>query len=167
MARSENMAIIIGNLTRDPDLRYTPGGHAVCSFGVATNRVWQTAGGEQKESVEFHNVVAWNKLAEICSQLLSKGRKVYIKGRLQTRSWEGQEGVKRYRTEIVAEDMVVLDSRPAAAKQGEPSAEKPPAKEPPVKEKKKEVEDEEPKGEEEGGREEAGGEEVESKEIPF
>lgn len=111
MARSVNIAIIIGNLTRDPEMRYTPAGHAVVSFGVATNRYWTTAEGERREEVEFHNIVAWNKLAEICSQYLSKGRKVYIRGRLQTRSWEAQDGAKRSRTEIVAEDMVILDSR--------------------------------------------------------
>jgi len=104
------MAVIIGNLVRDPEMRYTPGGHAVTSFSVATNRSW-VSDGTEKEEVEFHNVVAWNKLAELCSQLLSKGRKVYIQGRLQTRSWDDQNGNKRYRTEIVAEDMVILDSR--------------------------------------------------------
>lgn len=104
------MVVIIGNLTRDPEMRYTPGGHAVTSFGVATNRSW-VAEGQAKEAVEFHNIVAWNKLAELCSQLLAKGRKVYIQGRLQTRSWDDAAGVKKYKTEIVAEDMVVLDPR--------------------------------------------------------
>jgi len=108
------MAIIIGNLTRDPEMRYTPQGHAVTSFGVATNREW-VSDGERREQTEFHNVVAWNKLAELCSQLLTKGRKVYVEGRLQTRSWEDQNGTKHYRTEIVADEMVVLDPRPAAA----------------------------------------------------
>ena len=121
MARSINKAIIVGNLTRDPEMRYTPNGQAVTSFGVATNRRWTTSEGEQREETEFHNVVAWAKLAEICSQLLKKGRKVYIEGRLQTRSWEGKDGVTRRRTEIVARDMVVLDRRPteAAAEAGE------------------------------------------------
>lgn len=113
MARSINKAIIVGNLTRDPEMRYTPNGQAVVTFGVATNRRW-TTNGEQREEAEFHNVVAWGKLAEICSQLLKKGRKVYIEGRLQTRSWEGKDGVTRRRTEIVARDMVVLDKRPKA-----------------------------------------------------
>ena len=113
MPRSVNKAIIVGNLTRDPEMRYTPQGHAVTSFGVATNRDWVTEG-EKKEQVEFHNVVAWNKLAEICSQLLSKGRKVYIEGRLQTRNWEDQNGTKQYRTEIVANEMVALDPRPVS-----------------------------------------------------
>lgn len=111
-ARSLNKVMLIGNLTRDPELRYTPSGAAVCSFRVATNRSWTPAdGGERKEETEFHRIVAWNKLAEICSQLLTKGRKVYTEGRLQTRSWETPEGEKRYATEVVAEDMVVLDSR--------------------------------------------------------
>lgn len=113
MSRSVNVAMIIGNLTRDPEMRYTPQGHAVTSFGVATNRRWVSEGVEREEA-EFHNVVAWNKLAELCSSLLHKGIKVYIQGRLQTRSWQGVDGAKRYRTEIVAEDMVVLESRRSA-----------------------------------------------------
>ncbi len=110
MSRSVNIAIIIGNLTKDPEMRYTPGGHAVTSFTVATNRNWVSEG-QEKEDVEFHNVVAWSKLAELCSQLLSKGRKVYIHGRLQTHNWDDANGVKKYRTEIIAEDMVILDPR--------------------------------------------------------
>lgn len=110
MSRSVNIAIVIGNLTRDPEMRYTPGGHAVTSFTVATNRSWVSEG-QTKEVVEFHNVVAWNKLAELCSQLLSKGRKVFIQGRLQTHNWDDANGVKKYRTEIIAEDMVILDPR--------------------------------------------------------
>lgn len=111
-SRSLNKVMLIGNLTRDPELRYTPNGTAVCSFGLATNRSWASGdGGERKEETEFHRIVAWNKLAELCGQLLTKGRKVYIEGRLQTRSWEGQEGEKRQATEVVAEDMVLLDSR--------------------------------------------------------
>lgn len=115
MARSVNKVIIIGNLTRDPELRYTPNGQAVSSFGVATNRNWVDKAGEKKEDVEFHNVVAWGKLAELTSQLLKKGRKVFIEGRLQTRSWEGKDGVTRQRTEIITEDMVVLDRREVGA----------------------------------------------------
>lgn len=103
--------MLIGNLTRDPELRYTPSGTAVCSLGVATNRAWTTDGGEKREETEFHRIVAWNKLAELCSQLLSKGRKVFVEGRLQTRSWQGQDGTQRTTTEIVIDDMIVLDSR--------------------------------------------------------
>lgn len=105
----------MGNLTRDPELRYTPQGTAVCTFGLATNRAWVTDTGEKKEDAEFHKVVAWNKLAEICSQLLGKGRRVYIEGRLSTRSWQGQDGAQRQTTEIVASDMIILDSRAVAA----------------------------------------------------
>ena len=111
MARSINKAILIGNLTRDPEMRYTPDGQPVTTFGVATNRNWTSKDGEKKEDAEFHNLVAWGKLAEICSQILKKGRRVYVEGRLQTRSWEGKDGVQRQRTEIVIEDMVALDPR--------------------------------------------------------
>ncbi len=114
-SRSLNKVQLIGNLTRDPELRYTPQGTAVCTFGLATNRGWVTDTGEKKEEAEFHKVVAWNKLAEICSQLLSKGRRVYIEGRLSTRSWQGQDGSQRQTTEIVAHDMIILDSRGAGA----------------------------------------------------
>lgn len=110
MARSLNKVILIGNLTRDPELRYTPAGTAVCTFGLATNRQWVTDG-EKKEDVEFHRIVAWNKLGELCGQLLKKGRKVYVEGRLQTRKWQGQDGGERTTTEIVISDMIILDSR--------------------------------------------------------
>jgi single-strand DNA-binding protein len=108
MSSSLNKAMIIGNLTRDPELRQTASGQAVCSFGVATNRTWKDQAGEKQEQTEFHNVVAWGRLAEIINQYLKKGNKIFIEGRLQTRDWEGQDGVKRYRTEIVAENMVML-----------------------------------------------------------
>jgi len=101
--------MIIGNLTRDPEMRTTPTGQSVTSFGVATSHSWTNANGEKEEKTEFHNIVAWGKLAEICAQYLSKGRKVYVEGRLQTRDWQGQDGVKRYRTEIIAENMIMLD----------------------------------------------------------
>ena len=107
MARSVNKVILIGNLTRDPELRYTPQGHAVCTFGIATNREWVT-NGEKQESADFHNIVAWNKLGELCSQLLKKGTKAFLEGRIQTRSWDGDDGVKRYKTEIVINEMLIL-----------------------------------------------------------
>ena len=110
--RSLNKVQLIGNLTRDPELRYTPSGAAVCTIGLATNRQWVTESGEKKEDVEFHRLVAWNKLAEICSQLLKKGRKIYVEGRLQTRSWQGQDGNQRQTTEIVISDMIILDPKP-------------------------------------------------------
>lgn len=109
--RSLNKAQLIGNLTRDPELRYTPQGTAVCTFGMATNRQWTTDKGEKREEADFHRIVSWNKLAELCAQLLSKGRKVYIEGRLQTRSWTAQDGAQRQTTEVVANDMILLDSR--------------------------------------------------------
>lgn len=118
MARSLNKAELIGNLTRDPELRYTPQGTAVCTFGLATNRQWTTDAGEKKEDAEFHRIVAWNKLAELCAQLLSKGRKVYVEGRLQTRRWTSQDGQERTTTEIVINDMIILDSK-FSAKTGE------------------------------------------------
>lgn len=134
MAKSFNQAIIMGNLTRDPELRTTPGGQPVASFAVATNRSWVDAGsGERKEAVEFHEVVAWGKLGELASQYLSKGRKVMVVGRLQTQSWE-KDGVKRQRTEIVANDINFLDrpgeggggdySPPASSSTSAPSAPK-------------------------------------------
>ena len=113
MARSLNRVQLIGNLTRDPELRYTPQGSAVCTFGLATNRSWTTDNGEKKEDAEFHKIVAWNKLAELCSQLLTKGRKIYVEGRISNRSWTGQDGAQRNTTEIVIEDMIILDSRKA------------------------------------------------------
>jgi len=118
MSRSLNKATLIGNLTRDPELRYTPQGTAVCSFGLATNRQWTTDSGDKKEDVEFHRIVAWNKLAELCAQLLSKGRKVFVEGRLQTRRWQTQEGQDRMTTEVVINDMIILDSRGDLTDQG-------------------------------------------------
>lgn len=117
MARSLNKVELIGNLTRDPELRYTPQGTAVCTFGVATNRQWTTEAGEKREDAEFHRIVSWNKLAELCAQLLAKGRKVYVEGRLQTRRWTAQDGNERTTTEIVINDMIILDSRMGGPKQ--------------------------------------------------
>lgn len=111
-----NKAMIIGNLTRDPEVRNTQAGATVTSFSVATNLIWTDQGGQKQEKVEFHNVVAWRKLGEICGQYLRKGSKVYIEGRLQTRDWVGQDGVKRYRTEIVADNMIMLDRAGGASR---------------------------------------------------
>jgi len=108
---SLNKVLLIGNLTRDPELRYTPSGAAVCSFSVATNRVYTASDGTKREEAEFIRIVAWNKLAELCSQLLTKGRKVYVEGRLQTRTWETPDGVSKQTTEVVIDDMRILDSR--------------------------------------------------------
>ena len=106
-----NKAMIIGNVTRDPELKSTPSGQNVVSFGVATNLVWTDQSGQQQKKTEFHNIIAWRKLAEICAKYLHRGSKVYLEGRLQTTDWTGNDGVKRYRTEIVAENMIMLDSK--------------------------------------------------------
>ncbi|MFA6602312.1 MAG: single-stranded DNA-binding protein [Candidatus Shapirobacteria bacterium] len=117
-SRCLNKVSLIGNLTRDPELRYTPGGMAVTSFGLATNRVWVTKQGERKEDAQFHRIVAWNKLAELCSQLLAKGRRVFVEGRIQYREITDQEGNRKQITEIVIDDMMVLDSRPGMKTEG-------------------------------------------------
>ncbi len=110
---SLNRAQIVGNVTRDPETRFTPSGQAVCSFGVATNRRWRDKDGNTQEQAEFHNIVAWGKLAELMGQLVHKGTKIYVEGRLQTRSWEGQDGGKRNRTEIVMDDFIVFTPKGA------------------------------------------------------
>jgi single-strand DNA-binding protein len=123
-SRSLNKVQLIGNLTRDPELRYTPTGAAVATIGLATNRMWTTESGEKKEETEFHRVVAWNKLAELCSQLLTKGRKIYVEGRLRTNTWQAQDGSQRSTTEVVIEDMIILDSRrPVGEGEGAEAAE--------------------------------------------
>jgi single-strand DNA-binding protein len=104
-----NKAMIIGNVTRDPEVRTTPNGQNVVSFGVATNRRWKDQSGQPKEQVEYHNIVAWRRLADIVGQYVKKGSKVYVEGRLQTRTWDDQSGVKRYKTEIIAENLIMLD----------------------------------------------------------
>ncbi|MBI2589607.1 single-stranded DNA-binding protein [Candidatus Berkelbacteria bacterium] len=116
-----NQAIVLGNLTRDPELRSTTSGQSVASFSVATNRRWTSKDGQQQEEAEFHNIVAWAKLAEICSQILHKGRKVLVVGRLRTRSWEGQDGVKRFTTEIIADQISALGPSSRGSEESEPS----------------------------------------------
>jgi single-strand DNA-binding protein len=137
-----NKVMIIGNLTRNPESRTTPSGQTVCNFGVATNRTWKDAQGQKQESAEFHNIVAWGKLAEICNQYLAKGRKVFLEGRLQTREWEAQDGNRKNRTEIVAENMIILDRAPATSGGGMAAKSEPPSTPAPQ-------EDQEPQGEEE------------------
>jgi single-strand DNA-binding protein len=111
-SRSLNKVMLIGNLTRDVEVRYTPSGTAVATFGLATNRSWSSGeGGERQEETQFHRIVAWSKLAEICGQLLFKGRKIFIEGRLQTRKFTGQDGQQREIAEVVAENMMILDTR--------------------------------------------------------
>lgn len=110
--RSLNKVILIGNLTRDPEVRYTSSGTPVATFGLATNRAFKDSTGKAVETVEYHNIVTWSKLAEICGKLLKKGMKVYIEGRLQTNSWVDKDTNKNvYRTEIVAVDMFILNSK--------------------------------------------------------
>jgi single-strand DNA-binding protein len=117
MSKSVNKVILLGNLTRDPELRYTENKKAVCAFGLATNRNWTTDTGEKREETEFHRIVAWDKLAELCSKYLRKGRKVYVEGRLQSRSYTGQDGIEKFSTEIVIDDMVMVDSMPQGVRE--------------------------------------------------
>ena len=117
-SRCLNQVMLIGNLTRDPELRYTPAGMAVVSFGLATNRVWTTKQGEKKEDAQFHRIVAWNKLAELCSQLLSKGRRVYVEGRIQYREITDASNTRKQVSEIVIEDMIILDNRGVSMSRG-------------------------------------------------
>jgi single-strand DNA-binding protein len=113
--RGLNKVMLIGRLGRDPELRYTAGGQPYVRFSIATDDSWTDRNGERQVRTEWHNIVGWRKLAEICNQYLSKGRLVYIEGRLQTRQWEDQSGNKRYSTEVVMNDMQMLESRTAAA----------------------------------------------------
>lgn len=109
--RSVNKVILIGNLTRDPEMKQTQSGQAVVTFGIATNREWVTSGSEHKKSAEFHEVVAWARLAELCHKYLRKGKLVYLEGYLKTRSWEVEGQGKRFRTEVVLQDMIMLEKR--------------------------------------------------------
>ncbi|MBL7164563.1 MAG: single-stranded DNA-binding protein [Anaerolineales bacterium] len=111
MSRGLNKVMIIGHLGRDPEMRYTPSGRPVTTFSVATNRSWNTADGERRTDTEWFNVVAWNKLAEICNQYLTKGQQVYIEGRLQSRRWEDSTGTKHTSVEVVANEMIMLGDR--------------------------------------------------------
>ncbi len=167
MARSLNRVQLIGNLTRDPELRYTPQGTAVCSFGLATNRSWTTDTGEKRDEAEFHRIVAWNKLAELCSQFLTKGKKVFVEGRLSTRTWSAQDGTQKSTTEIIISDIILLDSmggKPVAA------ADKEEAEAPKETKKKAKKEDKEEKEETEEAPSEpasSASEEVAPDDIPF
>ena len=162
---SLNRAQIVGNVTRDPELRYTPNGQAVCSFSVATNRRWRDKDGNNQEQAEFHNIVAWGKVAELMGQLTHKGTKIYVEGRLQTRSWEGQDGNSRNRTEIVMEDFIVFtpkgatgpsaDSVPDTKEQAEISSDE---KKSEIKEKTKDKKE---------AKEEPAEDEINLDEIPF
>lgn len=157
MARSLNRVQLIGNLTRDPELRYTPQGTAVCSFSIATNRSWTTDSGEKKDEADFHRIVAWNKLAELCGQFLSKGKKVYVEGRLSTRNWDAKDGTQKSTTEVIISDMILLDGGGKRSEEAEveESEEAKPAK----KAAKKETEEKE--------EVEESSEEVAPDDIPF
>ena len=115
MGRGLNKVMIIGYLGREPELRYTPSGRPVASFSVATSRTWTSSEGERREETEWFNVVAWGNLAEICKSHLAKGQQVYVECRLQTRGWEDENGTRHYRTELVANEMILLGERRAGA----------------------------------------------------
>ncbi len=115
-----NKVMLIGRLTHDPETKTTPQGATVCTFSLATGFAWKDPQGQLQKKTEFHNVVAWRRLAEICGQYLKKGRSIYIEGRLQTRSWQDQSGVKKYRTEVVADNMIMLGGGPNSAPGGAP-----------------------------------------------
>ncbi len=158
-ARSLNKVQLIGNLTREPEMRYTTGGTPVVTFGMATNKSWKDQEGNVKENAEFHNIVAWSKMAEICQQLLAKGMKVYIEGSLTTRSWEAEDGSTRYKTEVRVDDMILLDSKGkhGAGLEGEaPSSE--------TKEEREEVVEEETPIEEGNAKDE---DPLEDSDLPF
>lgn len=111
MARGLNKVMVIGNLGRDPELRYTPSGKPVTSFSLASSRSWVAPNGERREETEWFNVVTWGNLAEICGQKLFKSQQVYVEGRLQTRSWQDDNGQRHFRTEVVANEMIILGPR--------------------------------------------------------
>ncbi len=111
MSRGLNKVMVIGHLGRDPEMRYTPSGRPVTTFSVASNRSWTTADGERRTDTEWFNVVAWNKLAEICNQYLTKGQQVYVEGRLQTRRWEDSNGTRHTSVEVIANEMIMLGDR--------------------------------------------------------
>lgn len=132
-SRSVNKVILVGNLGKDPELRYTSSGVAVATFSIATNESWKDVDGNMQERTQWHNIVAWRKLAEICGEYLKKGGKIYAEGRLQHRNYDDKNGVKRYVSEIVLDEMVMLDSKGAGGassggsqpQQEEPAADKP------------------------------------------
>jgi single-strand DNA-binding protein len=123
MSRGLNKVMVIGQVGRDPEMRYMPNGKPVTSFSVATSRSWTNSEGERCEETEWFNVVAWGNLAEICKQHLRKGQQVYVEGRLQTRSWEDREGKRFFRTELVANEMIILGDRHVAAEAVEATSE--------------------------------------------
>ena len=141
--RSVNKVILIGNLTRDPEMRQTPNNQNVTTFGLATNRTWVTQGGDKKDSAEFHECVAWARLAEICNQYLKKGNLVYVEGYLKTRSWDSPEGVKKFKTEIVVQDMIILEKKRNNDEYSQSPAQEPASIQEPVETQEKESNGEE------------------------
>ncbi len=117
--RSVNKVILIGNLTRDPEMRQTPNGQQVTTFGIATNRQWMSKDGQKHSSAEFHELVAWARLADICGQYLRKGKLIYVEGYLKTRVWDTPEGIRRHKTEVIVQDMIMLEKRPRDEMGGE------------------------------------------------
>lgn len=130
--RSVNKVILIGNLTRDPEMKETQNNQQVTTFGIATNRAWVTSGGEKKASAEFHECVAWSRMAELCGKYLKKSKLVYIEGYLKTRSWETEEGVKKFRTEVVVQDMIMLDKRSEGGSEADEMMDALPSEEAPI-----------------------------------
>ncbi len=123
MSKGVNKAILVGNLGADPDIKYTPGGAAVSTFSIATTESRKDKEGNWNDHTEWHKIVTWNKMAETASEYLKKGSQVYIEGRIQTRSWEDKEGNKRYQTEIVAQNLQMLGSKPSGSNSGSESTE--------------------------------------------
>lgn len=116
--RSVNKVILLGNVTRDPQVRSTQSGQTVCTFGIATNREWITSDGRQQGSAEYTEVVAWAKLADICTKYIRKGKLVYVEGYLKTRSWDTPEGIRRFKTEVVIQDMIMVGPREDRSAEG-------------------------------------------------
>lgn len=165
---SLNRAQIVGNLTRDPEMRYTPNGQGVCNFSVATNRRWKDKDGNNQEQTEFHNAVAWGKLAEFASQWLHKGNRVYVEGRLQTRNWESQDGSKKNRTEIVVENFIPLTPKGEASNNSFSANDSGDVEEFPIKKEETEKPKEKSKKEKEtSDSDDSGLEEINLDEIPF
>ena len=130
MAGSLNKVMLIGNVGRDPEMRYTASGEPVTNLRLAVSRRWKDrATNEQHDDTQWFDIVAWRQLAEICNQYCTKGKRIYVEGRLQTRNWEGQDGQKHYRTEVIAQEMILLDRRPAASAPSGESEQRPPADE--------------------------------------
>lgn len=117
--KSVNTVTLLGNVTNDPELKSLEGGQVVCTFGVATNRMWKDANGDRQSQAEFHNLVAWGKLAEFCGQYVKKGKPVYVEGHLKTHSWENQQGSKMYKTEVVLDNLVLLGKKESSDESAE------------------------------------------------